>query len=82
MDHTLSQALILRGSNDFRGIEEYLWDKDHDVRVIEVVEEMYYQGLLASSPAIGERKGAFSSIIDGSFLHSGLKAERQQYLHE
>lgn len=41
-----------------------LWDEDHDERVIEVVESLYFGGLLAPVRFIGERKGSLSVLID------------------
>jgi hypothetical protein len=41
-----------------------IWDEDHDDRVIEVIEEMYFGGLLAPVRFIGERKGTPSVLID------------------
>ncbi len=41
-----------------------IWDEDHDDRVIEPIEEMYFAGLLAPVRFIGERKGTLSVLID------------------
>jgi hypothetical protein len=41
-----------------------IWDEDHDERVIEPIEEMYFAGLLAPVRFIGERKGTLSVLID------------------
>lgn len=41
-----------------------IWDEDHDERVLEVIEELYFNGLLAPVRFIGERKGTLSILID------------------
>src|SRR5262245_22614187 len=41
-----------------------IWDEDHDERVIEVIERMYFGGLLSPVLFIGERKGCLSIILD------------------
>ena len=43
-----------------------IWDEDHDERVIEPIEEMYFAGLLAPVRFIGERKGTLSVLIDSA----------------
>lgn len=40
-----------------------IWDEDHDVRVIEPIEEIYRRGLLSSFVMFGERKGAFTAAL-------------------
>src|SRR4051812_6684669 len=46
----LAQGLLL----DFAVI----WDEDHDARVMEAVEALYFSGLLSPVRFIGERKGS------------------------
>ena len=41
-----------------------IWDEDHDTRVVEVVQEMYFDGLLSSALFIGERKGSLTILLD------------------
>lgn len=41
-----------------------IWDEDHDERVLEVIERVYFAGLLAPVRFIGERKGTLSVLID------------------
>jgi len=41
-----------------------IWDEDHDERVIEPIEQMYFAGLLAPVRFISERKGTLSVLID------------------
>lgn len=40
-----------------------IWDEDHDVRVVEAIEQIYRQGLLSSFVMFGERKGSFTAIV-------------------
>ncbi|MEA5467558.1 hypothetical protein [Spirulina sp. 06S082] len=40
-----------------------IWDEDHDTRVIEVIELLYFARLLTPAIIVGERKGAFSLIV-------------------
>jgi hypothetical protein len=40
-----------------------IWDEDHDVRVMEVIEQIYQRGLLSSFLIFGERKGAFTAVL-------------------
>jgi hypothetical protein len=51
----LAQGLLL----DFAVI----WDEDHDARVMEAVETLYFSGLLSPVRFIGERKGSLSVLI-------------------
>ncbi|WBA15333.1 hypothetical protein [Salinivibrio proteolyticus] len=44
-----------------------VWDEDHDTRIIEVIEILYLNNLLAPVLYIGERKGGVSVILDKSF---------------
>jgi hypothetical protein len=41
-----------------------IWDEDHDERVLEIIERLYFAGLLAPVRFIGERKGTLSVLID------------------
>jgi hypothetical protein len=40
-----------------------IWDEDHDLRVMEPVEEIYHRGLLSSFLMFGEHKGSFTAIV-------------------
>jgi hypothetical protein len=57
---TLPKAALL----DFAVI----WDEDHDTRVIDVVKEMYFEGILAPVRFIGERKGVLTVLLDPALL--------------
>ena len=39
-----------------------IWDEDHDVRVMEPIQEIYRRGLLPSFVMFGEHKGSFTAI--------------------
>lgn len=40
-----------------------IWDEDHDIRVITVIENLYFEGLLAPIKFIGERKGCLTVLV-------------------
>jgi hypothetical protein len=40
-----------------------IWDEDHDVRVMEPIEEIYQRGLLSSFLMFGEHRGNFTAIL-------------------
>ncbi len=40
-----------------------IWDEDHDIRVIRVLEGLYLAGLLTSVVFAGERKGMLTAIL-------------------
>jgi hypothetical protein len=50
-----------------------VWDRDHDVRVIEPILEIYRRGLLSSFVAFGEHKGLFTAILSNK-LSPDIKA--------
>lgn len=41
-----------------------VWDEDHDIRVIDVIERAYMSGLIAPVLFIGERKACLSVVVD------------------
>lgn len=43
-----------------------IWDEDHDLRVIWVIEQMHVKGLLAPVLAIGERKGGITVLTNSA----------------
>jgi hypothetical protein len=45
-----------------------IWDEDHDVRVIEPIEEIYHRGLLSSFLVFGEQRGVFNAILSNRAL--------------
>lgn len=60
-----------------------IWDEDHDTRVIEVIEELYLQNLLAPVIFIGERKGSVTVLVHIDFRENDLLFENfeQQLSH-
>ena len=40
-----------------------IWDEDHDARVIEAAELLYFAGLLTPAIFVGERKGSFTLLV-------------------
>jgi len=58
-----------------------IWDEDHDERVIEVIEDLYFCGLLAPVRFVGERNGSLSVLIDEKTVqawdHAALKDYRE-----
>ena len=52
-----------------------VWDEDHDKRVLEPIEKIYYAGQLSQFLMFGERKGSFVGVLardmtqDAAFLH-------------
>jgi hypothetical protein len=67
----LTQALMI----DFAVI----WDVDHDTRVIEVIEAIYLQGLMAPIRFIGERKGCLSVLVSDDFGFALSAEQRKDY---
>lgn len=58
-----------------------IWDEDHDERVIDAIEMLYFCGLLAPVRFIGERKGSLSVLVDPKTMdawdHGAFKGYRQ-----
>jgi Bacterial RNA polymerase, alpha chain C terminal domain len=50
-----------------------IWDEDHDVRVMEPIEEIYRRGLLSSFLMFGECKGSFTAILSNK-VSSAIEA--------
>jgi hypothetical protein len=50
-----------------------IWDEDHDTRVIEAVEEIYFAGHLATFIAFGERKGMLTAVLPDDYFSYGDK---------
>jgi hypothetical protein len=40
-----------------------IWDEDHDKRVLEPIEKLYFAGLLSQFLMFGERKGSFVAVL-------------------
>jgi len=56
-----------------------IWDEDHDERVLEVIERLYFAGLLAPVRFIGERKGSLTVLIDPEALRGWKPAALKCY---
>ena len=52
-----------------------IWDEDHDVRVIKVIEEIYKNCHLQHFCIFGERKGGFTALMteENYFNSAGVK---------
>jgi Bacterial RNA polymerase, alpha chain C terminal domain len=50
-----------------------IWDEDHDIRVMDPIEEIYRRGLLLSFLIFGERKGTFTAILADEFQFLDLE---------
>lgn len=70
----MSGALLL----DFAVI----WDEDHDTRVIEVIEQIYLQGLMAPVRFVGERKGNFIVFVSDDFSTALGREKYEDYLQD
>lgn len=57
-----------------------IWDEDHDIRVIEVLERLYFSNLLTPAIIIGERKGSFTIVTGEATLESRNEQWRQRYI--
>jgi hypothetical protein len=59
-----------------------IWDEDHDERVIEAIEKIYFAGLLSNFLMFGERKGIFTAILTGDASHWARQATLDPQLHQ
>jgi hypothetical protein len=59
-----------------------IWDEDHDVRVIRVIERIYMAGLLSPIQFIGERKGSLHVIVAAKFFYWGKESTQKNYIEE
>ena len=56
-----------------------IWDEDHDERVIDVIEGLYFGGLLAPVRFIGERKGSLSVLVEAKTVEAWDRAALKAY---
>jgi len=56
-----------------------VWDEDHDPRVIEVIEAVYFAGLLGPVQVVGERKASMTFLFDPA---SRLNADGERTAYE
>jgi hypothetical protein len=54
-------------------------DEDHDTRIIEAIEQLYFEGLLAPVRLIGERKGFLTVLLAPEFLEDSTSREIDSY---
>lgn len=74
------QDTLLRPMNQGAMLDfAIIWDEDHDERVLEVIERMYFEGLLAPVRFIGERKGTLSVLIDAKAVGAWSPAALKKY---
>lgn len=57
-----------------------IWDKDHDKRVIDIVEHMYMKNLLAPALFVGESNGVLSVLVSPNFKESSDDNDFQAYV--
>lgn len=67
----LPQGLVL----DFA----IIWDEDHDERVIQVINALYFGGLLSPVRFIGERKGSLSVLVSERTVDAWDEAKFRNY---
>ena len=73
----IREPLIIPQVHDFAVI----WDEDHDIRVIQVIEAIYMAGLLSPIQFIGERKGTLTIIVAAKFYFAHSKANLDAYIY-
>jgi hypothetical protein len=56
-----------------------VWDSDHDQRLIEVLETLYFKGLLSPVRFVGERKGSLTIVVDALAADAWTEAQWQSY---
>ena len=56
-----------------------IWDEDHDTRVIQVIEQLYIEGLLSPVQFIGERKAVLTVLVAAKFYFHGNEASLREY---
>ena len=49
-----------------------IWDEDHDTRIIEAIERLYFAGLLSPVKFIGESKGVLTLLLAAKFYFCPL----------
>ena len=59
-----------------------IWDEDHDVRIINVIERIYMAGLLSPVQFIGEHKGCLTVIVAARFYFWNDEESTQSYIRE
>lgn len=52
-----------------------IWDEDHDTRIVDIIEKIYQEGLLACFSFFGERKASFTALYT---FENSLTSENEQ----
>lgn len=56
-----------------------VWDEDHDERVIDAIERLYFAGLLSPVQFVGERKGNLTVVVAARFYWIGSDQDIESY---
>jgi hypothetical protein len=56
-----------------------IWDEDHDVRIIDAIEQIYMAGLLSPVQFIGERKGTLTALVAAKFYFAAGEPDIDAY---
>jgi hypothetical protein len=56
-----------------------IWDEDHDLRIVPVIEQIYMGGLLSPVQFIGERKGFLTVIVAARFWSYNNEEDFEAY---
>ena len=59
-----------------------IWDEDHDERIIEAIEKIYFAGLLPSFLMFGERKGVFTGVLTDPAIQPAHHSVLDRQLNE
>lgn len=59
-----------------------IWDEDHDERCVDLIEQIYLQGLLSPVQFIGERKGVLTVIVAAKFYFAHSEEYIADYLRK
>lgn len=59
-----------------------IWDEDHDDRVIEPIEKIYFAGLLPHFLMFGERKGTFTGLLANPVTEPLLQSALDRRLND
>lgn len=73
---------VVRNPLDRAQIHDFavIWDRDHDERVIAVIEDLYLNGLLSPIQFIGEYKGTLTIILAAKFYFHDTEDNLKQYV--
>lgn len=57
-----------------------IWDEDHDLRIVTVLERLHRRNLLSNVLFVGERKGSLTVLVDDEFFFSNNRYLLNRYL--